>query len=163
MTPKTTKSKPLAAIAPTGGRWSLGDLPAQLQVELRDRMAQAKRGEDLQDFDEALAYADRMADEILAAIAHSDAFVVEKPRATTGRGEPVAPVSVHPGGKVPYQMVPARPRTVISRRDGRALHRSTIYLETDLSHSLAAYCAEHNRSMSDVVAAALRRLVDDSR
>ena len=47
-------------------RWSIEELPAHLQVELRVRLAQAKRGEGLEDFDEALADADRMTDEMLA-------------------------------------------------------------------------------------------------
>ncbi len=47
----------------------MDELPTHLQVELRDRIEQAKRGEDLQDFDEAMADADRMTDEILAIVA----------------------------------------------------------------------------------------------
>ena len=47
----------------------MSDLPPDLQAELRDRIEQARRGEDLQDFDEAMAEAERMSDEILKLIA----------------------------------------------------------------------------------------------
>jgi hypothetical protein len=54
---------------PLGGKWRIKDLPPHLRVELRDRLAQAKRGEDLKDFDEAMAEAERMTDELLAVVA----------------------------------------------------------------------------------------------
>lgn len=46
----------------------MSDLPLHLQVELRDRIEQAKRGEGLQDFDEAITDADRMSDEMLSIL-----------------------------------------------------------------------------------------------
>ena len=56
------------AKASAGGAWRMSDLPLDLQVELRDRIAQAERGEDLHDFDEAMAEAERISDEMLAVL-----------------------------------------------------------------------------------------------
>lgn len=47
----------------------MSDLPLDLQVALRDAIEQAERGEDLQDFDEAMADAERMSDEMLTVLA----------------------------------------------------------------------------------------------
>ena len=72
VTKKKTKGKPLPSKqrevtkATHEGPWRIDDLPVQLQVELRDRVEQAKRGEGLEDFDEALADAERMTEEMLA-------------------------------------------------------------------------------------------------
>ena len=67
------KPKPKSPRSPkrrlhAGGKWRMSDLPAHLQAELRDRIEQAKRGEDLHDFDEAMAEAERMTTEILKVI-----------------------------------------------------------------------------------------------
>jgi hypothetical protein len=51
------------------GSWRMSDLPLDLQVALRDAIEQAERGEDLQDFDEAMADAERMSDEMLTVLA----------------------------------------------------------------------------------------------
>jgi hypothetical protein len=47
--------------------WRLGELPAELQDELRDRVEEAKRGRSVP-FDEAVAEAERMADEIVSIL-----------------------------------------------------------------------------------------------
>lgn len=46
----------------------MSDLPLHLQVELRDAIEQAKRGEGLQDFDDAIAEGDRLSDEMLSIL-----------------------------------------------------------------------------------------------
>ena len=63
----TTKRKMAKSSAPKTAtkrspdrQWSIEDLPTHLQVELRDRIEQAKQGKGLKDFNEALADADRM-------------------------------------------------------------------------------------------------------
>ena len=48
------------------------DLPAKLRLELEQRLVRAERGEGLQDFDEALADADRMTEEILEIVAPTE-------------------------------------------------------------------------------------------
>jgi hypothetical protein len=60
--------RPVGAKPLAGGAWRMSDLALDLQVELRDRIEQAERGEDLQDFDEAIADAERMSDEMLAIL-----------------------------------------------------------------------------------------------
>ncbi len=65
------KSKPSSKM-PKRETWRLEDLPADQQAELLDRYAQAERGEDLQDFDEAIKEADDMADKILSLIGHDE-------------------------------------------------------------------------------------------
>lgn len=63
------RARKVAAKTPKrGGSWRLDELPVHLQVELRDRSEQAERGEDLEDFDEAMADADRMTEEMLAIV-----------------------------------------------------------------------------------------------
>jgi hypothetical protein len=54
------------------GAWRMKDLPAELQDELRDRLEEAKRGDSLIPFDEALAEAEQMADEIVAILNRAD-------------------------------------------------------------------------------------------
>ena len=53
--------------------WRMKDLPAELQDELRDRLEEAKRGDSLIPFDEAVAEAEQMADEIVAILNRADA------------------------------------------------------------------------------------------
>ena len=67
----TTRGAPerKAAGPALGTAWRMSDLPLHLQVELRDRIEQAKRSEGLHDFDEAIADADRMSDEMLSIVA----------------------------------------------------------------------------------------------
>lgn len=43
----------------------MSDLPPEVQAELRNRLEEAKRGENMIDADEAMEQAERMADEIL--------------------------------------------------------------------------------------------------
>jgi hypothetical protein len=43
----------------------MSDLPPELQVELRRRFDEAKRGESLVDADDAIEQAERMADDIM--------------------------------------------------------------------------------------------------
>ena len=57
--------RPNATQPADSGSWRLSDLPATEQAELRDRLAQAKRGEDLIDFDEAMRIAKRATERIL--------------------------------------------------------------------------------------------------
>lgn len=65
---KQGSKRPARAKPSAGGAWRMSDLPLDLQVELRDRIEQADRGEDLQDFDEAIADGERMSDEMLAVL-----------------------------------------------------------------------------------------------
>ena len=72
LNPMKAKRKPRRAktlVGSSSGAW-WEDLPVSFQVELLDRLRQAKRGEDLQDFDEALAEAEKMTDQMLAASTH---------------------------------------------------------------------------------------------
>jgi len=48
--------------------WRITDLPEELQVELRDRLAQAKRGEGLMDIEAALSQAEKTTEEILSIL-----------------------------------------------------------------------------------------------
>ena len=61
-------AKPTVAAKPTTGTWRASDLPLDLQIELRDAIEQADRGEDLHDFDDAMKDAERMSDEMLAVL-----------------------------------------------------------------------------------------------
>lgn len=45
------------------------------------------------------------------------------------------------------------------RSDGRKMRKQTFYLEKDLSHSLALYCALNGRDMSSVVGEAIQQLL----
>jgi hypothetical protein len=71
--PSTRRSRkakrPAGAKPSVTGAWRMSDLPLHLQVELRDAIEQAKRGEGLQDFDEAIAEGDRLSDEMLSILA----------------------------------------------------------------------------------------------
>ena len=58
-----SESKPKATES-----WCRSDLPLQLQVELHDRIEQAKRGEGLEDFDDAIVDADRRSDQMLSIV-----------------------------------------------------------------------------------------------
>ncbi len=51
--------------------WRISDLPEELQKELSNRLAGAKRGENLVDIEEALSEASKTTQEILAIIANS--------------------------------------------------------------------------------------------
>ena len=60
------RKAPVKPKAPASGdSWRMSDLPVSDQVELRDRLAQADRGEGLYEFDEAMAIAKRLTDRIL--------------------------------------------------------------------------------------------------
>ncbi len=48
--------------------WRIADLPEELQVELRDRLAQAKRGEGLIGIEAALSQAEKTTEEILSVL-----------------------------------------------------------------------------------------------
>jgi hypothetical protein len=56
-----------------------------------------------------------------------------------------------------------RSKSVVRRKDGRELRRTTIYLPTDLARQLAVYCAERDSEMSDVIAAAVRGWISRDR
>ncbi len=60
--------RPAATKPSAGGAWRMSELPLDLQIELLDAIEQADRGEDLMDFDEALADAERLSDEMLAVL-----------------------------------------------------------------------------------------------
>jgi hypothetical protein len=53
-------------------------------------------------------------------------------------------------------------KAVVERADGRTLRRMTVYLPTDLAKHLALYCAEHDRDMSEVIAASVARTLGRS-
>lgn len=57
-----------AAPAARDIRWSRSELPVELQDELRSRLEAARRGDRLIPFDEAMAEAERMADEIVVIL-----------------------------------------------------------------------------------------------
>lgn len=59
--------------AAAGRGWRMSELPAELRDELRGRLEEAKRGEGSIPFDEAVAEAERMADEIVAILNRADA------------------------------------------------------------------------------------------
>ena len=63
--------KAMKAIAKANGdaeTWRISDLPLHVQVELRAALDEARRGEGLQDFDEAIAEADQLVDEMFARL-----------------------------------------------------------------------------------------------
>lgn len=60
--------RPAAAKPSAGGSWRMSELPLDLQIELRDGIEQAERGEGLMDFDDAMAEAERLSDEMLAVL-----------------------------------------------------------------------------------------------
>jgi hypothetical protein len=70
---RPAKSTPKRAV----GSWRVSDLPLDLQVELRDAIDQADRGEDLQDFDKAMDDAERISDEMLAVLARDNRRPIE--------------------------------------------------------------------------------------
>jgi hypothetical protein len=82
-----------------------------------------------------------------AAAAAPVRLVAEPPADVQPRGQVVAPP--------PMEFLPSRPRTTLARRDGRVLHRTTVYLDTELSRQLTTVQALNNKSISDVVAEAL--------
>ena len=43
------------------------------------------------------------------------------------------------------------------RKDGREVKRTTVYLPPAMAKRLAIYCIEHDKDMSDVMAAALEK------
>ena len=59
------------------GSWRMSDLPLHLQVELRDAVEQAKRGEGLEDFDQAIDEGDRLSDEMLSLLSRDPRRPVE--------------------------------------------------------------------------------------
>jgi len=69
---KAPKRKPTRARRSTGGRWRMSDLPPELAAELRDRLDEAKRGENLVPFDQAMEEAEAMADEIVEILNRYD-------------------------------------------------------------------------------------------
>ena len=69
---KAPKRKPTRARRATGGRWRMSDLPPELAAELRDRLDEAKRGENLIPFDQAIKEAESMADEIVEILNRYD-------------------------------------------------------------------------------------------
>ncbi len=64
--PTGRKAKTPAIAKAPAPHWRMSDLPVAEQVELKDRIAEAKRGDTLIDFDEAMEVADRLTDEVLA-------------------------------------------------------------------------------------------------
>jgi len=81
----------------------------------------------------------------------------EPPPAVAVMPPPPAMASVEPT----YITVPRR-RTLVQRQDGRALHRTTIYMPPDLSRQLALRAAQTNRTQSDLIEEALRRYLQSS-
>jgi len=69
---KAPKRKPTRARRATGSRWSMSDLPPELAAELRDRLDEAKRGENLVPFDQAIKEAEAMAHEIVEILNRYD-------------------------------------------------------------------------------------------
>jgi len=67
---KAPKRKPTRRA--TGGRWRMSDLPPELAAELRDRLHEAKRSENLIPFDQAIKEAEAMADEIVEILNRYD-------------------------------------------------------------------------------------------
>jgi len=65
--PAKTSSKRRSTAAPRARskRWRISDLPPELQAELNNRLEEARRGENLIPFDDAVAEAENMADEIV--------------------------------------------------------------------------------------------------
>lgn len=49
----------------------------------------------------------------------------------------------------------SRPKSIVTRTDGRELRRMTVYLPPDLAKRLAVRCVEMDREMSDAVAEAV--------
>ncbi len=62
---RTPRKAVIGSRAAEADRWRMSDLPASDQAELRDRLAQARRGEALIDFDEAMRIARRATTRIL--------------------------------------------------------------------------------------------------
>ncbi len=50
-------------------------------------------------------------------------------------------------------------RTLVARKDGRKLRRTTVYLPNEVASRLLMYCAEHDVDISRVVTEAVRRLI----
>lgn len=50
-------------------------------------------------------------------------------------------------------------KSVIQRVSGRQLRRMTIYFEMELARSLAVYCAETDRELSEVVSIAVKQFL----
>lgn len=63
-----TKRRGIASDASAGRGWRMSELPAELQDELRDRLEEAKRSDGSIPFEQALAEAERMADEIVVIL-----------------------------------------------------------------------------------------------
>jgi hypothetical protein len=70
--PNKAAERKRSTVPSTGGRWRTSDLPAEQQAELRSRLEEAKRGENLFPFDEAVDEAERMADEIVDILNRPD-------------------------------------------------------------------------------------------
>jgi len=56
-----------------------------------------------------------------------------------------------------------RPRRQIDRKDGRQLHRLTVYLPPALDRRLRVFCAETDLSISEAMSQALERWLDAGR
>lgn len=58
----------------------------------------------------------------------------------------------------------ARPasKSLVERRDGRALRRMTVYLPDDLARALAVYCAREDLDLSTAVTESVRRLLTNT-
>ena len=66
------KGKPARTRRGAQGRWRMSDLPPELAAELRDRLDEAKRGENLVPFDQGMREAEAMADEIVGILNRYD-------------------------------------------------------------------------------------------
>ena len=54
----------------------------------------------------------------------------------------------------------ARARQLYERRDGRALHKTSVYVSKELSARLANYCARNDETLSGVVVEAVNQFLD---
>ena len=80
---------------------------------------------------------------------------VPTPIITPPEETPISPVvEAKPAATEPVT-VPRR-RTIVKRKDGRSLYRTTVYLAPELGQKLAIRCVTENCTQSELIAAALR-------
>jgi hypothetical protein len=72
---------------------------------------------------------------------------------------PALAVSEASPGAIEYDIRPQR-RTKHARKDGRALHRVTVYLPVDLSQRMARHCAETENTLSEFMTELVRAHLD---
>ncbi len=113
----------------------------------------------------------------IEAFVRGETLDVQAPRAPDIRVLEAPPVESHPAGEMasPSKIQPSShrngrksrapdiqtsKRTVVQRRDGRTLHRTTVYMSPELSKRVGRYCFDAEIDLSEVVGRALEEYLE---